>query len=97
MAKNTNEKVIRQSRTQTDASTEPFCQVVLHNDDVNCVEHVVKCLQTVFAHNVELAAKIMLEAHQRGRSIAEVETQTPATEHCEQLLAYGLTATVEPV
>ncbi len=93
----TNSKTSTRPRTQADPRTEPFCQVVLHNDDVNSVEHVVKCLQTVFAHNMELAAKIMLEAHQKGRSIAEVESETPAVEHRDQLRAYGLSASVEPV
>jgi len=93
----TNSKTAKRPRGQTDTRQEPFCQVVLHNDDVNSVEHVVKCLQTVFAHNMELAAKIMMEAHQKGRSIAEVETETPAMEHRDQLRAYGLSATVEPI
>lgn len=74
-----------------------MCQVVLHNDDINSVEHVVRSLQTVFAYNIELAAKIMLEAHKTGRSIAEVEAETPAIEHRDQLRAYGLSATVEPL
>lgn len=91
----TNKK--KRARSQTDARPEPFCQVVLHNDNINSVDYVVKCLQTVFAHNLELAAKIMLEAHEKGRSIAEVETETPAIEHRDQLCAYGLSASVEPI
>jgi ATP-dependent Clp protease adaptor protein ClpS len=93
----TDSKTAKRARSQKDVRPEPFCQVVLHNDDVNSVEHVVKCLQTVFAHNMELAAKIMMEAHQKGRSIAEVEAQTPAIEHRDQLRSYGLSATVEPI
>lgn len=96
MNKTDNKKAKRPSR-QTETQQEPFCQVVLHNDDINSVEYVVKCLQTVFAHNMELAAKIMMEAHQKGRSIAEVEAQSPAMEHRDQLRAYGLSASVEPI
>ncbi len=92
-----NEKTAQRNRTQTDPNPETFCQVVLHNDDVNGVEHVVRCLQTVFAHNVELAAKIMIEAHQKGRAIAEVEHETQAIEHRDQLRTYGLSSTVEPI
>lgn len=76
---------------------EPICQVVLHNDDVNSVEYVVNCLQIVFAYNISLAAKVMLEAHMRGRAIAEVEAESPALEHRDQLRSYGLSATVEPI
>jgi len=93
----TNTKPVKHPHHQTATRREPVCQVVLHNDDVNSVEHVVTCLQTVFAHNMELAAKIMLEAHKNGRSIAEVENETPAVEHRDQLRAYGLSSTVEPI
>ena len=95
--KKTDIKPARRHRQETDARTEPFCQVVLHNDDVNAVEHVVNCLQTVFAHHPSLAAKIMMEAHEKGRAIAEVETETPALEHRDQLRSFGLSSTVEPL
>ena len=48
-------------------------QVILYNDSVNTAEHVVLCLMSVFQHPAPLATKIMLEAHTRGRAIAEVE------------------------
>lgn len=93
----TNKKNVKHPHHQTATKREPVCQVVLHNDDINSVEHVVTCLQAVFAHNMELAAKIMLEAHQHGRAIAEVEDETPAIAHRDQLRSYGLSATVEPI
>jgi len=93
----TNKTNLKHPKHQTAPHREPICQVVLHNDDINNVEHVVTSLRTVFAHNIELAAKIMLEAHQQGRSIAEVEDETPAVEHRDQLRAYGLSATVERI
>lgn len=87
------------STTQTDTTptTEPTCQVVLHNDDRNAAGFVVLCLMKVFAHSQELAVKIMMEAHTRGRSIAEVESETPALRHRDQLRSHGLSATVEKV
>ncbi|HAS83568.1 MAG TPA: ATP-dependent Clp protease adaptor ClpS [Verrucomicrobia bacterium] len=93
----TNTKPVKHSRRKTDVQRERICQVVLHNDDVNSAEYVVKCLQTVFVLNMELAAKIMMEAHQAGRSIAEVEPEPLAIEHRDQLRSYGLSATVEPI
>ena len=72
-------------------------QVVLHNDDVNSMERVVLSLMRVFRHSAELAAKIMLEAHDYGRAVAEVEAETPARQHCDQLKTFGLTATVEKI
>jgi ATP-dependent Clp protease adaptor protein ClpS len=76
---------------------ERLYQVVLYNDDVNSMEHVVKCLMQIFKHPESLAVKIMLEAHQKGKAIAEVESRTPAELHKDQLISYGLTATIEKI
>lgn len=73
------------------------CQVVLHNDDVNTFEHVIRCLMRVFGHTAVLAGKIAMETHTRGRSIAEVESRDQAMLHRDQLVSYGLSATVEEV
>jgi len=85
------------SRTDNTPTVEPTCQVVLHNDDHNAAEHVVLCLMKVFAHGKNLAIKIMMEAHTKGKSIAEVESESPALKHRDQLRGYGLSATVEKV
>jgi ATP-dependent Clp protease adaptor protein ClpS len=83
----------------TDSTTqlEDMFQVVIFNDDVNTMEHVVKALMQVFAHPEALAVKIMLEAHHRGKAIAEVEGETLAKTHRDQLQSYGLIAVVEKV
>ena len=90
---------IRETDVQTDAQTrlEDMVQVVLYNDDYNAMEHVVHSLMRVFAHTMEIAVKIMLEAHNRGKAIAEVEGETPARRHCAQLQSLGLTATIEKI
>ena len=72
-------------------------QVVLFNDDVNTFEHVIRCLVSVFGHGEQLAAKIAVEAHVRGRAIAEVEPREPAEKHAAELRRRGLRATVESV
>ncbi len=72
-------------------------QVVLHNDDENDMAHVVGCLMAVFGHNEALAVKIMMEAHDRGRAIAEVEAGPPARRHRNQLRLLGLAATIEEI
>ncbi len=76
---------------------EDMYQVVLHNDDVNSMEHVVLCLMRVFGHSQELAVRIMLEAHHTGQAVAEVEPEAPARLHRDQLESFGLAATVEKV
>jgi hypothetical protein len=37
---------------------EPICEVILHNDDVNAMEHVVASLINVFGHARQLAEHI---------------------------------------
>ena len=44
-----------------------------------------------------LATKIMFEAHNNGKSIAEVEGEETAKLHCQQLQSFRLTATVEKI
>ncbi len=72
-------------------------QVVLFNDEHNNAEYVVICLMKVFGHNMAIAAKIMFEAHSRGRAIAEVEDKEKAQLHKDQLQSLGLTASIEKI
>ncbi len=80
-----------------DVKLEDMYEVVLHNDDVNDAVHVVITLISVFAHKEELAVKIMMEAHNNGQAIAEVEAESNARLHRDQLQSYGLIATVNRV
>ena len=76
---------------------EGMCQVVLYNDDVNTFDHVVRSLMVVFGHPIELSAKLAMDAHTSGRTIAEVEDASKAIMHKEQLISFGLTAEVERI
>ena len=72
-------------------------QVVLFNDDVNTFEHVIACLMSIFGHNMQLAADIALEAHTKGRAIAEVEPREQAEQHAAALRRQSLGASVESI
>ena len=72
-----------------------LCQVVLYNDDHNTSSHVVKSLIAIFQHSQAIAEKIMLDAHNSGRSVAEVEDYEKAIEHAKQLAEAGLKSEVE--
>ena len=72
-------------------------EVLLHNDDHNEMEYVLLSLMKVFGHSAQLACKIMIEAHQRGSAVAEVEGRSEAEKHCEQLRARGLSSTIRKV
>ena len=97
--KQTTKKIrMDQAHTEIDhkvpAAGDP-CQVVLYNDDHNTSSHVVKSLIAIFQHSQAIAEKIMLDAHNSGRSVAEVEDYEKAIEHAKQLAEAGLKSEVE--
>lgn len=51
----------------------------------------------IFGHAASLATKIMFEAHNHGKAIAEVEGKESAELHCQQLKSFGLTASMEKI
>ena len=87
----------KEAESQGAIQLESMFQVVLFNDDHNSMEYVVLCLMHVFGHPMALAAKIMHEAHERGRAIAEVESETLARGHRDELQTHGLVATIEQI
>jgi ATP-dependent Clp protease adapter protein ClpS len=86
-----------QLETSAQISLEQMYQVILFNDDINDCEYVVECLISIFNHPLNLAVKIMIEAHECGRAIAEVESKTLALQHTAALLRAGLNAKAEAI
>jgi ATP-dependent Clp protease adaptor protein ClpS len=81
---------------EREATVIPRYKVLLHNDDVNSMEHVVKALQRVFKFGIEECMRIMLEAHDEGVALCTVEPLEQAELHRDQLLSFSLVATIEP-
>ena len=92
----------------TDTSTEqeqrvhqqilPPWRVLLHDDDVNDMAHVVRALlRSVTSLTVEHAAQIMLEAHLHGVAQVIVCPKEHAEMYRERLEQHGLTSTIERV
>ena len=74
----------------------PLYKVLLHNDDVNDMEHVVKALMRVFRFDRPRCEEIMRQAHQEGLALCIVEPLEKAELHRDQLVAFSLTSTIEP-
>jgi len=74
----------------------PLFKVLLHNDDENTMEHVVRTLMRVFRFEKGLCERIMLEAHQNGVALCVVEPLEQAEHHRDQLRSFSLIATLEP-
>lgn len=74
----------------------PPYTVVLHNDDVNDVVHVVRSLmRSVPSLTQQSATKIMLEAHSSGKARVIVCPLEQAELYRDRLRSCGLTATIE--
>ncbi len=74
----------------------PPYRVVLHNDDHNTMDHVVRSLlRCVPSLTVERAAEIMFEAHNHGKASVIVCPKEAAEHYREGLESCALTATIE--
>ena len=73
----------------------PF-KVLLHNDDVNTMDHVVQALLSVFRFDRHECERIMFEAHTSGTALCATEPMEQAELHRDQLISFSLTATIEP-
>jgi ATP-dependent Clp protease adaptor protein ClpS len=74
----------------------PRYKVLLHNDDVNSMEHVVKALRQVFKFDEQECIRIMVEAHTNGVALCVVEPLEQAELHRDQLISFSLVASIEP-
>jgi ATP-dependent Clp protease adaptor protein ClpS len=74
----------------------PRYKVLLHNDDKNAMDHVVRVLMQVFKFVQEECERIMLEAHHNGVAVCVVEPLEQAELHRDQLRSFSLIATIEP-
>lgn len=83
-------------RIGREAVVMPLYKVLLHNDDVNSMEHVVKALRQVFKFDEHECVRIMIEAHSNGIALCTVEPLEQAELHRDQLRAFSLVATIEP-
>jgi ATP-dependent Clp protease adaptor protein ClpS len=76
----------------------PPWRVLLHNDDVNDMVHVVRALlRSVPSLSVERATQVMLEAHLHGVAQVIICPHEHAELYRERLEGHGLTSTIEPV
>jgi ATP-dependent Clp protease adaptor protein ClpS len=85
-----------QRETPSLAETLPPYVVVLHNDDVNSMDHVVHALLvSVPELDLQQAVDVMLTAHQRGEANVVTCPLERAELYRDRLESHGLTATIE--
>lgn len=74
----------------------PPWRVMLHNDDKNEFEDVVKTIRKLTTLSKEEAVLRTIEAHNTGVALLLVTHQERAELYVEQFTSCGLTATTEP-
>jgi len=82
--------------TQITPKTLPPYKVLLHNDDVNEMEHVVQTIVALTTLNVDAAVQRTLEAHDTGLALLLVTHKERAELYQEQFQSASLTVTIEP-
>ena len=87
---------IERPELDNEIKTMPLFRILLHNDDVNSMEHVVAALQHVFKFEQQQCIVIMLEAHKSGVALCKTEPKEHAEMHQEMLTSLSITATIEP-
>ena len=86
---------VTEERTRTFEEIQPPATVVLHNDDVNSMEHVVHALLVSIPEvELERAAEIMLLAHNHGQADVISCPFERAELYRDRLESHGLTATI---
>lgn len=87
------------SRTEPKKDTrpeiEPPYKVLLHNDEVNLFENVVRLLQRLTPLSAEEAFQRTTEAHVKGMALLLSTHKERAELYVEQLTSAGLTVTME--
>jgi ATP-dependent Clp protease adaptor protein ClpS len=80
----------------TKAKQLPPYKVLLHNDDVNEMGHVVLTIRKLTPLTLPQAVERMLEAHTRGVSLLLVTHKERAELYVEQFASCSITVTMEP-
>ncbi len=83
------------TNTDTDVSTAPPWNVVVHDDPVNLMAYVTFVLIKIFGYNEKFATTLMLQVHQQGRSVVWTGELEKAEFYAQQLQFHQLKTTLE--
>jgi ATP-dependent Clp protease adaptor protein ClpS len=76
-------------------SISPFRELVLHNDDFNTFDFVIKSLIEVCRHDKEQAEQCAMIVHYNGRCVVKTATFIEIEPMYAELLNRNLTVTIE--
>lgn len=73
----------------------PVREIVLHNDDVNTFEHVIRCLVEICGHDPIQAEQCAHIVHYNGKCSVKRGTFDQLEPRCTALLDHGLSAAIQ--
>ena len=84
---------------EADESTAPArdvpWQTVVWNDPVNLMSYVTYVFRTYFGYQREVAEKLMLDVHRKGRAVVSSGRREEMERDVEAMHGYGLWATLQ--
>lgn len=83
-------------KTDTDISTAPPWNVIVHDDPVNLMGYVIFVLMKIFGYNEKFATTLMLQVHELGRSVVWSGELEKAEFYTQQLQFHQLKTSLEP-
>ncbi len=96
MTGNDNEESTLLEEPQVQPRVPPPYRVILHNDDVNDMDHVITTIIKLTPLSTEEALRKTLEAHTSGCAVLLVCHKERAELYQEQFHSCSLTVTIEP-
>ncbi len=69
--------------------------VIVYDDPVNLMNYVTMVIQRVFGYPPATAQRMMLEVHQKGKSVVWTGTRERAEHYVQQLQSYQLLAAMK--
>ncbi|QTN31592.1 ATP-dependent Clp protease adaptor ClpS [Akkermansiaceae bacterium] len=83
------------TETDTNVSTQPPWNVIVHDDPVNLMAYVTFVLMKIFGYNEKVATTMMLQVHHQGLSIVWSGELEKAEFYAQQLQFHQLKTTLE--
>ena len=87
--------ILTEPKTSTQVEIDPPWDVVIYNDPVNLMSYVTFVIRRVFGYEKSKARRMMLEVHERGRSVVWTGNRERAEMYVEKLQSHQLLAGLE--
>lgn len=81
--------------TRTDTAHDVPWNVLVHDDPVNLMAFVTYVLMKIFGYDEKKATILMMQVHQKGRSIVWTGQREKAEFYVQQLQSYQLKSSLE--